>query len=124
MDLPAEALNVCNRYKNDRLVDTLYGRPLALYQMGRSAQAKKALLNAVTLYPLVARELLKKRHVIPKNMSRSHVTLGGADEAYDYWQNLGVFWKRTEGALDLLAEVLPNRREEAPTAEVLPFRHG
>ena len=124
MDLPAEALNVCNRYKNDRLVDTLYGRPLALYQMGRSAQAKKALLNAVTLYPLVALELLKKRHVIPKNMSRSHVTLGGADEAYDYWQNLGVFWKRTEGALDLLAEVLPNRREKAPTAEVLPFRHG
>jgi tetratricopeptide (TPR) repeat protein len=122
MDLPAEGLEVCNHYKSDCLVDTLYGRPLALFQMGRRAQAKKALSIAVDAYPLVARELLKKRHTIPKNMSISYVTLGGADEAYDYWRNLGQFWKKTEGALDLLEEILSRNQRKAPTAKVIPFR--
>ncbi|MHB9096872.1 MAG: transcriptional repressor TCF25 family protein [Syntrophales bacterium] len=123
INLPAEVLKVCNHYKSDCLVDTLYGRPLALFRMGKRAQAKKALINAVDAYPLVARELLKKRHPVPKNMSSSHVTLGGADEAFDYWRNLGQFWKETEGALEFLTEVLvAHHPKTAPTAKVIPFR--
>lgn len=103
LGLPDEVLKVCNNYETDCLVDTLYGRPLAFFQMSKRAQAGKALMHAVDAYPLVAGELLKKRHTIPKNMSHSYVTVGGADEAYDYWRNLGQFWKATDGALDLLA---------------------
>ncbi len=121
MKLPAEVLEICNHYRSDCLVDTLYGRPLALFQMGKAAQAKKALNRVVDAYPLVARELLKKRHPVPKDMSRSHVTLGGADEAYDYWRNMGQFWQETDGALDLLADVLPHPTKKTPTAKVIPF---
>jgi tetratricopeptide (TPR) repeat protein len=120
MDLPAEALKVCSHYKSDCLVDTLYGRPLALFQMGRIVQATKALIRAVDAYPLVARELLKKRHTIPKNLSSTYVTVGGADEAYDYWRNLGKYWRRTEGALDLLMKILPP--DPQTTAKIIPFR--
>lgn len=122
MALPAEALKICSRYRGDCLVDTLYGRPLALFQMGKRAQAKKELAKAVNTYPLVARELLKKRHRVPKNDSSARITMGGADEAYDYWMNLGEYWKQTQGALDFLMEALPADRQAQGAGKVIPFR--
>jgi tetratricopeptide (TPR) repeat protein len=124
MGNPAEALEVCDRYKDDILVDTLYGRPLALFQMGKMAQAKKALSKAIDAYPLVARELLKKRHRVRKDYSPTRITMGGADEAYDYWMNLGEYWKQTQGALDFLMGALPAERETQKTGKVIPFRRS
>jgi tetratricopeptide (TPR) repeat protein len=119
---PAEVLEICDHYEGDILVDTLYGRPLALFQMGKTAQAKKALAIAIDTYPLVARILVKKRHRVPKDYSPARVTLGGADEAYDYWMNLGEYWKQTKGALDFLMEALPAERQTQKAGKVIPFR--
>lgn len=106
LNRPAEVLRICNKYKKDVLVDSLYGRPLALWQLGKKTLAEKALIKAIDLLPLVARELVKKRHQAPKNICVAYITVGGADEAYEYWQRLGKYWKETEGALEFLAEVL------------------
>ena len=106
MNHPAEALRICNKYQGDVLVDSLYGRPLALWQLGKKTLAEKALVRAIDLSPLVARELVKKRHQAPKNIGLAYITVGAADEAYEYWQRLGKYWKETEGALEFLAEVL------------------
>ncbi len=116
MDRPDEALRICGDYKDDALPDTLYGRALALLQLGETAQAEKALMQAVGFFPEVARELLKKRHRVPKDMSINYVTVGGADEAYDYWQRMGKYWKDTHGALELLADVLSRCEAKAPRA--------
>jgi tetratricopeptide (TPR) repeat protein len=122
LGLPDEVLKICNQYKSDCMVDTTYGRALALFQMDRKAPARKALKDAIVLSPLVASELLKKRHTPPKGIALDYVTMGGADEAYYYWQDQGKFWKETQGAFDFLAEVLSHRREKIPTAQVIPFR--
>jgi tetratricopeptide (TPR) repeat protein len=103
---PREVLRICNKYRGDCLADSLYGRPLAFFQLGREVQAEKALISAIALLPLIARELLKKRHRVPKAMSDGYITMGGPDEAYEYWQRLGKEWKETEGALAFLAGVL------------------
>lgn len=106
MSRPAEVLRICNKYKQDVLVDSLYGRPLALFQLGKNAMAEKALINAIDLSPLIARELVKKRHQMPKSTFVAYITVGGADEAYEYWQKMGKYWKETQGALEFLSEIL------------------
>ena len=122
LGLPGEVLKTCNKYKSDSMVDTTYGRALALFQLGRKALAKKALEDAINLSPLVARELLKKRHTLPKGMSPGYVTMGGKDEAYYYWQDQGEFWEKTPGALEFCGEALSQHREKTPTAKIFPFR--
>jgi tetratricopeptide (TPR) repeat protein len=116
MNRPAEVLRICNKYKKDVLVDSLYGRPLALWQLGKKTLAEKALIKAIDLSPLVARELVKKRHQMPKSTFVAYITVGGADEAYEYWQRLGRYWKETEGSLEFLAEVLV-RFQTKPTVK-------
>ena len=116
MSRPKEVLRICNKYKGDCLADSLYGRPLAFFQLGRKAQAEKALISAIAMLPLIARELLKKRHRIPKAMSDGYLTVGGPDEAYEYWQRLGKHWKETEGALAFLAEVM-SRYQKRPSTK-------
>jgi hypothetical protein len=73
---------VCDRYPEDLLEHVLYGRALALIQLGRGDEARKALHQAVSYLPLVAKELLKARHRKPKNLRADTVTHGGADQAY------------------------------------------
>jgi tetratricopeptide (TPR) repeat protein len=113
MNRPDEVLRICNKYKQDAMVDTLYGRPLALLQLGKRALAEKALIGAIGLSHAVAQELLKKRHRAPKDRSLAYVTVGGADEAYEYWQRLGKYWKETEGALEFLAEIMARYQSKA-----------
>lgn len=103
---PEQVLAVCKRYPHDTVEDVLYGRPLALLQLGRERDARSALLEAIRILPLVGKELVKKTHRPPKGPSLDYVTHGGADQAYYYWINNGKYWENTEGALELLVLVL------------------
>jgi tetratricopeptide (TPR) repeat protein len=95
-------LSVCRQYKDDGMEQLVYGKALALFQIGKLKQAEKALSIALSCYPLIAAELLKKRHQRPKRMDRRCITLGGADQAYVYWQDHGKYWNQTPGAIDFL----------------------
>ena len=99
-----EALNLYGHYPEDIMPDTLYGRALVLFQMGRKREANRALRRAIEYMPLVAKELLKARHRLPKSVIEGSVTVGGADEAYYYWREWGSLWKVNPGALDWLRE--------------------
>jgi tetratricopeptide (TPR) repeat protein len=99
---PAEVLAICRLFADDPLVDTLYARPLALYQEGKKREAKRTLLLAIDKYPLVARELLKKRHARPKSTALEVIDRAGADGACHYWRKMGQYWKETDGALPFL----------------------
>lgn len=85
-------LDICRKYPEDILPDTLYGEILAYYKLNKVEKAKEALKKAVERSPLVAKELVKKRHKKIESDFPGTVTLGGADEAYDYWERLGQFW--------------------------------
>lgn len=106
LEQPEEVLKICDCYPDDILADTLYGRPLALFQTGKRDQAEQYMKEAIESLPLIAKELTKKRHRRPKNMMDGYLTVGGQDEAYDYWQRSGKFWKDTEGAIGFVKDCL------------------
>lgn len=106
LDQPQGVLAICDRYPDDGMEALLYGRPLALIQLGETGKAREALELAVEGLPLVAQELVKERHRAPRDYDRGRYTLWSPEQAYHYWLEQGHYWKMTEGALDLLREVL------------------
>jgi len=96
------ALEITKQYPDDVMPETLYGRALALFKLGQRRPASAALREAITYLPLVAKELLKVRHRLPKTARPDAVTMGGADEAYYYWERSGQFWEADTQALEWL----------------------
>ena len=96
------ALEITKQYPDDVMPETLYGRALALFKLGQRRPASAALREAIEYSPLVAKELLKVRHRLPKMAMPDAVTMGGADEAYYYWERSGQFWEADTEALEWL----------------------
>jgi len=101
-----DALKITQQYPGDMMSGIIYGRALALFKLGRRKEATAALREATEHLPLVGRELLKAKHRLPKTARPDVVTLGGADEAYHYWEHWGPFWKEDTEALKWLKEVV------------------
>lgn len=101
-----EALKITERYSDDAMPETLYGRALVLFKLGHRREATIALKEAVRYLRLVRRELLKKSHRLPKSDKHSMVTLGGADEAYYYWERWGRFWGEESKAIEWLRGIV------------------
>ena len=101
-----DVLDVTKQYHDDAMSETLYGQALALFKLGRRRQATTALKKAIKYLPLVAKEILKTRHRPPKTASSDVVTLGGADEAYYYWEYWGRFWEEDPKALEWLRRMM------------------
>jgi tetratricopeptide (TPR) repeat protein len=99
---PRDVMAVCNQYPDDGMEQVIYGRVLALYQLGQKDEAKEALQEAIEFLPLVAEELVKTRHRKPKDIRPGYITHGGADQAYYYWIEQGNHWRRTPGALEFV----------------------
>ena len=99
---PEGVLSVCRQYPDDGMEQLVYGRPLALFQLGRLKTATTALKRAIKFLPLIAKELAKKKHRRPPGTNDGYVTMGGADQAYGYWKDQGKHWQETPGALDWL----------------------
>ena len=97
-----EALKITEQYRDDAMPETLYGRALALFKLGQRQEATAALKEAVEYLPLVSKELLKTKHRLPGTAMPDMVTLGGADEAYYYWERWGQFWEEDPEALEWL----------------------
>ncbi len=83
-------LKICRNYPNDILPDVPYGKVLAYYRLDKLEKAKKALEEAIEISPNVAKELIKSRHKKP--LDDGSITLGGEEEAYYYWKQLGEYW--------------------------------
>jgi tetratricopeptide (TPR) repeat protein len=96
------ALEITEQYPDDVMSETLYGRALALFKLGQRRRASAALREAIKYLPLVAKELLKVRHRLPKTARPDAVTMGGADEAYYYWERSGRFWEADTEAIEWL----------------------
>lgn len=105
LEQPKSVIALCEKYEGDTLPETLYGKPLAQLQIGNKTSALTSLQKAVSELPLVAAELLKKRHVKPKQAFPGSITHGGTDQAYEYWQRFGNFWSKTPDAMKMLSEL-------------------
>ena len=104
---PEGVLCMRRQFPDDAMEQLVYGKALALFQLGKGKDARKALDIATKCYPLIAAELLKTKHRRPKSVDDQHVTLGGPDQAYVYWQDQGKYWTETPGALEFLRKGLP-----------------
>jgi tetratricopeptide (TPR) repeat protein len=99
-----KAYELCKKYPNDTLAGLWYGYPLVLFELGRREQASKNLKKVLKESPKIAKELQKKSHKKPKNEMPGYISVGGWDEAYDYWLRFGQFWDKEK--LDWLREVM------------------
>jgi tetratricopeptide (TPR) repeat protein len=107
---PQAILKLCNRYQNDAMEQVLYGRVLALIQLGKSKEASKALRPAIRHFPLIAGELLKPTHKCPKDYDEERVALWSEGQAYGYWKEHGTYWAGTPGALEFLRSHLQQQK--------------
>lgn len=94
-DFPG-VINLTERYSRDMFPSIAYGRALAFCFLGKMTDAKHALKQAVKILPRVGKELLKGKHKKPKSTMEGYITIGGEDQAYEYWQEFGHFWKKPE----------------------------
>ena len=102
LDLYSDVLSICAGYPDDTMADTLYGRILAFYRIGKMQEAQKSFEEAITYLPLVAKELIKKQHTPVYSNMPGTITHSGADEAYEYWQRVGKYWSKAEDTLDFI----------------------
>ncbi len=94
--LADEAVAVAARYPDD-FASTEYGRVLALFAAGRVAEAEAALRQAAARWPRVWKMLHAANPRAPR-MTGPGITVGGADEAYEYRTRHLDLWRST-GAL-------------------------
>ena len=98
-----DVIKFCKRYLGDMLAGTSYGYPLALFKKGQRKKADNELKKAIKDMSKVADELLKKKHRRPKTDMPGYISMGGWDQAYEYWEHFGDYWD--EEALEWLREV-------------------
>lgn len=89
-------------YPDDYSPEFMYTHPLALIMLGEIEKARALLDGARAAFPLVVKELKNKRHPKPKSSFSGGITVGGADQAYEYWRQYGRFWGNSEQAMNLL----------------------
>jgi tetratricopeptide (TPR) repeat protein len=99
---PEGVLALCDKYRTDALEQLLYGRVLALVQLGKPREALRALIRAIKLLPLVAKELAKPTHKQPKDYNEERVALWSEGQAYGYWKEFGKYWSATPGAIEFV----------------------
>ncbi len=106
---PEGVLSVCRQFPDDGMEHLVYGKALALFQLGPPQEAGEALDFAAKCYPLIAAELSKTRHRKPRRMYKGRITMGGPDQAYVYWQDHGKYWADTPGAIEFLKQRIPGK---------------
>ncbi|MGD9489472.1 MAG: tetratricopeptide repeat protein [Calditrichaceae bacterium] len=100
---PDEVINITEDYPNDMMIDTCYGRVLALYMTGEKRKASAALKEAIELFPAVAAELVKEDHRQSVRRVDQIFFSDSDEEAFDYWERAGHYWAETESALKFLS---------------------
>jgi len=100
-----EVLRIVHRDKHDISPDVSYTKVLALLALDEEDKAQTGLCDAVKKHPKVAQELLKSRHVRPKSRFPGTLTIGGDDEAFDYWERNKAYWAKGTRAYALLQQL-------------------
>jgi tetratricopeptide (TPR) repeat protein len=106
-----EALELCQRYPEDLMVEIVFGRVLALYRMGQQGAAINVLQLALQDKPKVMDYLLRDKISKPR-IDLDRVALGGADEAWLYRDAMRMTWIHTVGLVGWLKPLVRklNRR--------------
>lgn len=102
------ALRLAKEYPADLNPDIAYGHALALFRLGRTAEAEVALRDALENLPKIPHFLTAKRVRKPK-LDSIGVRVGGDDQAWLYRQEMRDVWQASMGAFDWLKSHRPDR---------------
>lgn len=92
-------LDLATNYPGDLTPEIFMGKVLGLYRLGKKDEAERFLIEIRDYSKHVVKEILKSKHYLSeKDIHPNGVKLGGADEAYYYWEAQGELWKKTKGA--------------------------
>lgn len=107
-------IELCKKYPDDAGPSITYSNALALFKTGKKNEAEKAIKEAIEYSPLCAKELLKTKHVKPKSAVDGYITMGGADEAFEFWETQGKSeaWQKKEVKEWLLENVKKQQSEK------------
>lgn len=111
-----KVLALAARYPDDHMVGIVWNRVLALYRLGRRAEADAALARARRQSPNVYRFLCAE-HVTPPRLTPGYVSYGGRDEAWHYREDCLALWHEG-GAQEWLKASGRNSRVTAPPKSV------
>lgn len=93
-----KALALARRFPGDRLADLLYGEVLALYRLGESERAARALNQAIGQLPRIPAYLTRQRIKAPKR-SRWPASPSGEDQAWSYREAMRDVWAAEPGIM-------------------------
>lgn len=105
---PIKSLMLYKKYPEDPNPEMMFGRALAAYA-SKDKQQDDFLQAAIDMYPLVAKELCKKKHRRPSGFYGGYHLPQSAEEAFVYWEEFGEFWTECDGALAWLERQVPDR---------------
>lgn len=108
---PREIVEICNRFPDDGLAETFYGRLLAVYQLNGDNK-RKILKEAIELLPVIAQEIVKVYHSEFDSLLYSGSFDDEEMEAIEYWQSFGKYWKETKGAIQFVEDGLAEFGQE------------
>lgn len=107
------AYDLCNQYQEDALVGISYGRVLVLFKLGNKDEAERQLIAAMRYSPRVAKEIVKSKHIKPKDYGMGPgIVVGSHEEAYEYWLYFGDLWKVTPGAILFIKNCIEKSKKD------------
>lgn len=107
-------IQTCDSYPEDMLANTTFGKVLAYCYQDKLDKAEQAWDTAQDTLPEVAHELLKKRHPRPRGMNENAygMEIGGKEQAYYYWQDMGDWWEQNVTAQALIEKKRAARKKK------------
>ena len=106
-------IQLCDSYAEDMLANIAFGKVLAYCYQDKLDKAEKEWLIAQDNLPEVAHEILKKRHPRPRGIDNSYgIEIGGKDQAYFYWQDMGEWWEGNATAQALIEKKRTEKKKK------------
>lgn len=107
-------IQLCDRYPEDMLANTTFGKALAYCYLGELDKAEQAWEAGKEVLPEVAHEILKKRHPRPRGMGINSygIEIGSKVQAYLYWQDMGDWWEENTTAQTLIEKKRAEKKKK------------
>lgn len=91
-----DMVELSKKYPDDYGPSMNFGLALALYKRGEKEKATGALKKAIKNFPLCCKILLEDNPKKPKSDMPGYITMGGADQAYEFWESQRSAWKEED----------------------------
>lgn len=107
-------IRICGNYPEDMLANIAFGKVLAYCYQDKLDKAEKEWDIAKDNLPEVAHEILKKRHPRPRGMGINSygIEIGGKEQAYLYWQDMGDWWEENTTAQTLIEKKRAEKKKK------------